>query len=151
MERCAECGSLAGASGCGELFERLLALDYSQRPPWGPLHAVVVACFYLQHPQRSPGPHAGSVRWTIVQQHLAGGLPAVAAFTSRARQMNSHRRSGSREPPVLHEVDLPGAPPPRAYDTTIADVAVDGTFPARGHEERVAAWAAATVTAWSSR
>ncbi|WP_336214129.1 DUF5946 family protein [Nonomuraea sp. LPB2021202275-12-8] len=38
--------------------------------------------------------------------------------------------------------------PAEPYATTIADVALDGAFPAEGHEERVRSWAAATVRVW---
>ncbi|MCP2363201.1 hypothetical protein HD597_010221 [Nonomuraea thailandensis] len=36
---------------------------------------------------------------------------------------------------------------PAEYATTITDVALDGTFPAKGHEDRVRRWAADTVAA----
>ena len=34
---------------------------------------------------------------------------------------------------------------------TIADVALDGSFPAEGHEERMRLWATATVRAWQAQ
>ncbi len=38
---------------------------------------------------------------------------------------------------------------PRAFETTIHDVAVDGSFPAAVYPERVAAWAEAVRAAWT--
>jgi hypothetical protein len=42
-----------------ELLGRLLALDHSRQPPWGPLHGVVVACHLLQ---QTDGPAADDPR-----------------------------------------------------------------------------------------
>ncbi|MCK1817017.1 DUF5946 family protein [Streptomyces sp. XM4011] len=39
---------------------------------------------------------------------------------------------------------------PTGFGVTIADVAVDGSFPAAGYEDRVRAWAGSTLAAWSA-
>jgi hypothetical protein len=76
-----------------------------QKPPWGALHAVVVACF-LQHPGNGRAPASGGdVQWAILQHYLVGGPSAVDAFVTRARSANSHRRAGRR--------GAPRSPPPR--------------------------------------
>ncbi|MGI6877129.1 DUF5946 family protein [Amycolatopsis sp. 3B14] len=138
---CAECG---GAGPCEELFHVVLALDHSRREPWGPLHGVTVACFLLQHPSRVPERDRGR-NWAIVRAFADGGRPAVAGLTAAVRRANSHRARGA-----LPEFD---APPGGAgsFEVTIADVAQDGTFPAAGFEERVRAWARATLDAHSLR
>lgn len=45
----------------------------------------------------------------------------------------------------------PPVTPPTVFPVTIADVAVDGTFPAEGFAGRVAVWAEATLAAWRVR
>jgi hypothetical protein len=88
--------------------------------------------------------------WALLHAYLRDGLAAAAPMTERARKLNSHRRGG-RAPQAG---DYPGAPPfpdtdpPGNYATTIADVALDGSFPAAGYEERVRSWAANTTSAW---
>jgi hypothetical protein len=112
---------------------------------------MAVACFFLQHPSRMPAA-ARPLYWALLHAYLRGGLKAVAPMTERARQLNSHRRGGRAPQPG----DYPGAPPlpdaepPRNYATTIADVALDGNFPAAGYEERVRSWAAGTTSAWQA-
>ncbi len=128
----------------------LLALDHSRQAPWGPLHGIAVACFFLHTlcPDRGSPP---SLR-AMLHAYRRGGLAAAAPMTERVRQLNSHRRGGRAPQPG----DYPGAPPfpgtepPRNYATTIANVALDGSFPAAGHEERVRSWATDTTSAWQA-
>lgn len=141
MTRCPECG--AEPASCEELFHTVLALDHSRRPPWGPLHGVTVACFLLQHPSRLPEAHRPRT-WTILRTYVEEGLAATTRLTEQSRHANSHRR-GVRPP---EDVSPPPAPPPTTFPVTIADVALDGTFPAEGYADRVTAWAEATLAAW---
>ncbi|ODU02094.1 MAG: hypothetical protein ABS81_18695 [Pseudonocardia sp. SCN 72-86] len=125
-----------------ELYERLLALDHSREAPWGPLHAVVVAAYTLQH---DDSPVDGNdPRLALLRAFVDDGVPALSRVTSARRHANSHRSSGPRA--------VQGRPlaRPAGYALTIADVAVDGDFPAEGHEERMRAWAAAVLDAWTS-
>ncbi|MEU9497659.1 DUF5946 family protein [Streptomyces sp. NPDC048196] len=148
MERCAECGASMEARSCDDLFHVLLALDHARQAPWGPLHGVSVSCFLLQHPSRLPADN-GAMAWTLLHAYLQGGLDGVNRLVGQARRGNSHR--GKNTPArVAHDAALPprDAPPSR-FAVTIEDVAVDGTFPAEEFAERVKAWAAATVDAWS--
>ncbi|PXY28907.1 hypothetical protein DI005_23395 [Prauserella sp. PE36] len=150
MTRCPECGAPAGPRSCQELFDAVLALDHSRRPPWGPLHGVTVACFLLQHPSRLPET-ARSGPWAMVHSYLDGGLAAVTRLTERARNANSHRNRGARRAGTVPGVPAPPlTAPPTAFDVTIADVAGDGTFPADGFPERVTDWARAIIDAWRS-
>jgi len=150
MRRCPECGAPASPRSCDDLFQELLALDHSRQAPWGPLHGIAVACFFLQHSSRLPAA-ARPLYWALLHAYLRGGLAAAVPMAERARRLNSHRRGG-RAPEAG---DYPGAPPfpgtgpPSDYATVIADVAVDGSFPAAGHEDRVRSWAADTTSAWS--
>jgi hypothetical protein len=149
VPRCAECGGAVSPGSCDGLFQELLALDHSRRVPWGPLHPVAVACFFMQHPSRVPA-EARSVYWALLHAYLRDGLAAVGPMAERVRELNSHRRGG-RAPGAG---DYPGAPPfpeagpPGGFASTIADVAGGGGFPAGGHEERVRRWAADTVASW---
>jgi hypothetical protein len=151
MRRCPECGAPASPRSCDDLFQELLALDHSRQAPWGPLHGIAVACFFLQHSSRLTEA-ARPLYWTLLHAYLRGGLAAAAPMAERTRQLNSHRRGGRSPQPG----DYPGAPPfpdtgpPRNYATSIADVALDGSFPAPGHEERVRSWAADTTSAWQA-
>jgi hypothetical protein len=149
MARCAECGAL---EECDVLFHRLLTLDFSTRAPWAPVHAISVACFYFQHSSRAPESGLG-LYWAMLHVYVRDGLAALAPMTQRARRLNSHR-FGGRKPGAGDFSGTPPFPdlvvPPVAYDTTIADVALDGSFPAGGHEERMRLWAADTVRAWQA-
>jgi len=102
VTRCPECGA-PWPPTCEELFHAVLALDHARRPPWGPLHAVTVACFLLQHPSRQPAADRART-WTILQTYLADGLPATTRLTEQARRANSHRRrKPAPEPPTAAE------------------------------------------------
>ncbi|MFD7450504.1 DUF5946 family protein [Kitasatospora sp. NPDC059827] len=141
MEICGECG----ARGCPELFHRLLALDHSRAEPWGPLHAVSVSCFLLQHPGRLPGDGGAGARG-MLRAYLDGGLPAVERLVGRARRANSHRVTGGAAPGGAAH---PAQEAPRGgFAVTIEQVAVDGAFPAEGFAERVGVWASVTLAAW---
>lgn len=149
VRQCPECGGLVSPRSCDDLFQELLALDHSRRAPWGPLHGIAVACFFLQHSSRMPSA-ARSLYWAVLHAYMRDGLAAAGPMAERVRKLNSHRRGG-RAP---RAGDYPGAPPfpetgpPRDFATTIADVSADGSFPAAGHEERVRRWAADTVGSW---
>lgn len=124
-----------------DLYERLLALDHSREAPWGPLHAVVVAAYTLQH---SDSPvDSNDPRLVLLREFVDGGVPALGRVTSARRRANSHRSSGPRA-----EESRPLARP-ASYAVTITDVAVHGDFPAEGHEERMRAWAVAVLDAWT--
>ncbi|UWM48762.1 DUF5946 family protein [Streptomyces carpaticus] len=146
---CVACGAPGGGVECQELFERLLALDHARREPWGSLHGVVVACFLLQHPGH---PLAGSGDhgpwWAMLRAYLDGGRDGLGALTQALRRSNSHRRHGRPQWPAVPAVREGAAP--TGFGVTIADVAVDGSFPAAGYEDRVRAWAGSTLAAWSA-
>jgi hypothetical protein len=133
---------------CEELFNIVLALDHSRRPPWGPLHAVTVSCFLLQHPSRLPAPDRARP-WAILHTYLNDGLTAVTSLTERLRDANSHQNQDAAPPDIVTGAPALG-PTPTAFSVTIDDVAQDGTFPAAGFPDRIKAWAMATVAAWRS-
>ncbi|TQM78344.1 hypothetical protein FHX81_0607 [Saccharothrix saharensis] len=126
----------------------MLALDHARRPPWGPLHGVIVSCFLLQHPGRlRDGDRARP--WATLHAYLDGGPAAATRLAGALRRANSHRAGDGVIADVVAAVPVaPLGPTPGAFAVTIGDVAVDGTFPAAGFADRVAAWAAATVAAW---
>ncbi|MFE0377988.1 DUF5946 family protein [Streptomyces inhibens] len=148
MEPCAECGAPMDPRSCDELFDALLALDHSRQAPWGPLHGVSVSCFLLQHPSRLPDDDGAMAR-ALLRAYLEGGLDEANQLVGQARRGNSHRVKG-RPSRVVRDAALPHRDAPRSrFSVTIEDVAVDGTFPSTEFAERVKAWAAATVDAWS--
>ncbi|MFD3564095.1 DUF5946 family protein [Streptomyces sp. NPDC058686] len=148
MEPCPECGAPIDPRSCDELFHALLALDHSRQAPWGPLHGVSVSCFLLQHPSRLPAGD-GATAWALLRAYLEGGLDEVNQLVGHARRGNSHRVKGEPSP-VGPDAALPHRDAPRSrFSVTIQDVAVDGTFPSSEFTQRVKAWAAATVDAWS--
>lgn len=53
---CEDCGAATDEASCGDLFDRLLALDHGRREPWGPLHGEAVACYFAQHPNDPRAP-----------------------------------------------------------------------------------------------
>ncbi|MET8625128.1 DUF5946 family protein [Kitasatospora sp. NPDC004669] len=120
-----------------------MALDHAREEPWGPLHGVSVSCFLLQHPSRLPADNGARAR-EFLRAHLDGGLAEVDRLVGRARGANSHRVK-ERAPEAVREARVEA--PQGGYAVTIAEAAVDGTFPAEGFPERVRAWAA-TVGAW---
>ncbi|WP_078871741.1 DUF5946 family protein [Streptomyces sp. NRRL S-337] len=148
MKHCAECGASMESRSCDDLFNVLLALDHARQSPWGPLHGISVSCFLLQHPSRLPADD-GARAWALLHAYLEGGLDEVNQLVGQARRGNSHRAKNTPAR-VVRDAELPrrDAPPSR-FSVTIEDVAVDGTFPAEEFAERVKAWAAATVDAWS--
>ncbi|MFF8897152.1 DUF5946 family protein [Streptomyces lydicus] len=148
MESCTECGAPTGPRSCDELFDALLALDHARQAPWGPLHGVSVSCFLLQHPGRLPADD-GAMAWALLQAYLAGGLDAVNQLVGQARRGNSHRVKGRSSVDVRDPAQPPRGAPRSRFAVTIHDVAVDGSFPSSEFAERVRAWAAATVEAWS--
>ncbi|WP_433179299.1 DUF5946 family protein [Actinoallomurus sp. CA-150999] len=143
MTRCPECGAPVRPHSCEDLFNVVLALDHSRRPPWGPLHGVTAACFLLQHPSRLPAPHRARP-WAILHTYLNDGLTAVTPLTERLRRANSHQNRHVALPDIGAVAPALG-PTPTAFSVTINDVAQDGTFPAVGFPNRVKAWAMATV------
>ncbi|MEW2503871.1 DUF5946 family protein [Amycolatopsis sp. CA-161197] len=150
MRQCPECGAPVLPHSCDTLFQRLLALDHSRQAPWGPLHGVAVACFFLQHPSRQPA-SARPVYWGMLHVYLRDGPAGLAALTQRARRLNSHR-GGGRTPRVSDFPDTPPIPdidPPSTFDTTIVDVAGDGTFRAEHYADSVRAWVTDTVKTWT--
>lgn len=100
---------------CGELFDTLLALDHSRRQPWGGVHGEVVACYFLQHPGAPRAPAETAPLYEILERFAARGLPPSVTTAETSTAV------------------------------TIHDVAVDGSFPAAGHRERVQRWAAAIL------
>jgi Family of unknown function (DUF5946) len=129
---------------CPDLFLGLLALDHSRRQPWGAYHGVSVATYLLQHPSLS-APAMLPAQWSMVNVFAQDGIAAVQAFAAArvARNRGGSRQTG--EPAA--DVDL--GHPPGAFAVTIADVSVDGSFPAAGFQARVALWVQATIEAWT--
>ncbi|MCP2286192.1 hypothetical protein APR04_005128 [Promicromonospora umidemergens] len=130
---CAECGAGGDLGACVDLFHGLLALDHQRLQPWGSFHGLNVACYFLQHPTQTSAAVLGG-QWQVVTTFLAQGLDAV--HTLEADLVRANRRKAG---------PLPSFDPPPARSApaavTIADLSVDGTFPADGYEARILEWA----------
>lgn len=128
---CDQCG----APDCRPLFDHLLALEFDRPDPYGRLHAVTVAAWFLQHPEPAPAGSRGD-HWAILHEWRRDGLPAVHELARRRRLANRH---GGDLPPARE----PPAPVPERVSTAVTIVDVAGPvrdFPREGHEARVAAW-----------
>ena len=149
--RCPDCGAVTNLRTCEQLFHELLALDHQHEQPWASFHAINVACYVLQHPSTTKASHLAAQR-KLIATFCDDGLAGVHALTANARERNSHRAPATGVNPFDTTDDaLPATAPPRAFTTTIHDVASDGSFPADGYADRVAAWAEAVRTAWTDR
>lgn len=149
MTLCEDCGASVRKVTCSELFLDLLAADHSRQPPWGPLHGVVTALFFLQHPSDPrASPEQDSLGLFLVHSYLAGGQPALASATDKIVSRNRSRSSrGCLDAwPAEKPVSVANR---GSGKVTIHDVAVDDTFPAEGHEERVRLWAESVAAAWA--
>jgi hypothetical protein len=149
--RCPECGAVIEARSCEELFHRLLALDHQREQPWAAFHAINVACYLLQHPSRIKVSHLAAQR-KLIAAFCRDGLDGFHALTAIARARNSHKAPArqQRDPFAVADEAITATAAPRAFATTIHDVAVDGSFPAAGYAERVAAWAEAVRAGWTT-
>lgn len=134
MNQCDQCGADAD---CRTLFDQLLALEFSQQEPWGPLHGVTVPVAALQHPTW-PDWRGDGGWWTSLHVYVNDGFDAAARMWATARGHGLPDIAGL--PPL--------GPPAPPYEVTIADVAgPEAHFPADGHRARVDAWARATYAA----
>ncbi|WP_156251172.1 DUF5946 family protein [Pseudactinotalea terrae] len=132
---CVQCGASGRLGTCDELFHALLALDHQRLQPWGRYHGLNVACFGLQHPSGITAKVLDG-QLAMLTAFLVGGLDAVNA--REAEQVRANRRGG------LMRADAAAVVPPSSAPVvlvTIEDVAVDGTFPAEGYQQRMHAWA----------
>lgn len=134
---CPECGApVEGRQACQELFERLIARDFSDATYFG-VHRLAVDAYSLQHPERymksakSAAAHLTGLVWALEY----GGRPTVGSALTR--WLDGHVDVTRPEPP----------PPAERGEVTIADVwkAAD----AEAHRELVTRWAASTWEAWS--
>jgi len=145
MDRCEDCSAQLDTRTCAELFLDLLALDHSRQPPWGPLHGVVTAAYFLQHPSDPRAtPAQEALGLSLIHDYLQGGQAALTAAAKRARAANNHRnatRNTAGRPRGTSATSPSTDPSESVATTTIHDVAVDGTFPAAGYEDRVRRWA----------
>ena len=139
MTHCEECGASGRLGSCSQLFHALLALDFQRLQSQGRFHGLSVACFLLQdpsHPLAATTVISGG-QWQHVTTFLTAGLDAVHEL--EAQRVRSNRL---RQRPWL----ALAPPPPQLHhpSTTIKDVSVDGTFPAKNYEPRMHLWAAST-------
>jgi hypothetical protein len=144
--RCASCGA-ADQGNCERLFELLLAKEYARDLPFGPFHGVTVACFFAQHPQHPRAPRELASLLALLRDYMDHGSAALRPEAGQKRPFAPSQHAVSVGGTIRAAVDPPSGR--RPYGFTIADVAVDGTFPAPDHEKRVDIWARATLEAWA--
>jgi hypothetical protein len=144
--RCTSCGA-ADRDPCERLFELLLAKEYAHDLPFGPLHGVTVACFFLQHPEHPKAPRELATLAALLKDYIDHGSATLQHEAEREGPSPPRQRAVSAGVTMQAAIAPPSGR--RPYGFTIADVAVDGTFPAAEHERRVDTWALATLEAWA--
>jgi Family of unknown function (DUF5946) len=144
--RCPSCGA-ADEDNCERLFELLLAKEYARDLPFGPLHGVTVACFFVQHPQHPRAPRDVASLLALLKDYTDHGSAALRPEAGRERPFAPWQHALSEGRTTRAAVVAPSGRRPCGF--TIADVAVDGTFPAEEHEKRVDTWVRATLEAWA--
>jgi hypothetical protein len=113
------------------------------------LHGVTVACFFLQHPEHPRAPRDLAALLTLLKDYMDHGSAPLRPEAGRERPFAPWQHAGLGGRTIGAAVAPPSGRTP--YGFTIADVAVDGTFPAAEHEKRVDTWARATLEAWARR
>lgn len=125
-----------GTAGCWELFQEVLALEYSD-PAYGAVNLLTVDAHALQHPEdhgiKNKAFHLIRLCWLV--EH--GGDPRIG---QGPRWLQTHF-DGHREPPDLE------APVDRGR-VTVADVFGAGS--PEEHAARVQRWASSVWQAWSA-
>ena len=138
LKPCSGCGALlpGGDGGCQELFNQLLARDYTN-PLFGSVHMLAVDCHSLQHPEnhgyKSNSVHLLSLCWQLEHGDKSG--PGV---------MPKWMRQEFDGRPAVPKLE----PPKNRGQVTIVDV--HGVTTPAEHGERVRRWAASVWEAWSA-
>ncbi|MBV8207928.1 MAG: hypothetical protein JO041_14150 [Acidobacteria bacterium] len=122
---------------CATRFHELLALDHSQREPWGSRHGLAFATYALQHPGAFP---AATLDRSWIALHRIYGCG-----DDPGRVFERFRREGNRA-----RWDSPPRPtPPEQFPrVTIADLA---NFEAETYAEMLDQWARATLDWYEKR
>jgi uncharacterized protein DUF5946 len=105
---CTSCGA-ADRDTCERLFELLLAKEYRHDLPFGPLHGVTVACFFLQHPEHPKAPRALATLLALLKDYIDHGSATLQHEAERegpSPQGNAQcrRESPYRRQSLLHRV-----------------------------------------------
>ena len=137
MGACPDCGAVdvGGRDGCQELFEDVIAREFS-RPELFHIHRLTVDAYSLQHPARymksakSGAAHLAGMCWSLEY----GGGPEVSRLIGRW---------------LDGAVDLAGLEPPVSAERgglTVREVYL--TTESADHIRAVREWAASTWAAW---
>jgi hypothetical protein len=140
IDPCPECGALyhTPTDTCAQRFHTLLALDHSQREPWGSRHGLAFAAFTLQHAGRYPRDILQR-SWPLLTSVYLSGVPV-------AKVVRGLRRSGKAQPD-WDVPDLPTRRSPAGFAVTIADL---GAFAAESYPSQLDAWCRATLAGWQA-
>ncbi len=134
---CPDCGaSVAGRAACQDLFESLIARDFSD-VLYFRMHRLAVDAYALQHPDR----YCRSAK--SLAAHLSGVCVALERDGERS-ELNARIQRWLSTNPALQRPE----PPAARGAHTIADVV--GADEPLEHERRVRAWAASAWEAWSA-
>ncbi len=138
IERCDGCGFEIerGAAGCHELFEELLAQDFSN-PQYFHVHRMMVDTYCLQHPDR----YCRSAK--SLAAHLGGICSILEGDADAAMGAEAVREWLDGSSPV----ERPEVPSSRG-DLTIAHIR-ESTSPEE-HASRVEEWARSTWQAYAT-
>lgn len=128
---CEDCGARYQSEGdsCAIRFDQLLALDHSQKEPWGSRHGLAFAVFALQHPsQYGEATRARSLE--LLERVFLRNEP-IHFVIKEFRSLGSDMTSG----------ELPAKTGPFSY--TIADC---GSFEADDYVEQLDRWCRTTLS-----
>lgn len=136
-ERCDGCGFVVerGAAGCHEIFEELLARDFSN-PQYFRVHRMMVDTYCLQHPER----YCRSAK--SLAAHLAGLCSTLESDANTAVGADSLREWLDGASPV-ERPDLPSS----YGELTIAHIRESGS--PEEHAARVEEWSQSTWKAYA--
>jgi hypothetical protein len=138
IDVCPECGAVVarGTEGCHQLFEDLMAREFSQPELFG-VHRLTVDCYSLQHPgkymvsRKSAAAHLTGICWALEGQDGPGVSLALSRWLN-----------GSPELPRV-------SPPPPRQRGLLTVQYVHEAPDSRAHVLRVREWAKSVWEAWA--
>lgn len=137
VKSCPDCGvALKGFASCQEIFDSLLALEFSS-PAYGAVHMLTVACYMIQHRRYSDE----ALAWIAksLRSHLEEDVPVDDIRLNMASDAAQDNRTWK----VLRQADeqpLENI----AWSVTVADVAGQAAT-AQGYRSAIRRWAQATL------
>ena len=148
---CPECGAQYPdpSDSCAQRFDALLALDHSQREPWGSRHALAFSAFALQHPSRFPGATRERAHAMLRRVYREG--VALSTVVRDVRRSQAGGGTALATPPGASVVaERPRTPPHPANPHFAVTIQYLGAFDEAAYAVLLDAWCRATLNALSA-